>query len=72
MKMELDVRGLPHHERPPLIFSKLAQLRENEMLTLLVEIEPLPMYRMLEQRGYEAKGERQPDGSWRVLIRKKV
>lgn len=66
----IDVRGLPHHERPPLIFSKLAQLNENETLTLLVEIEPLPMYRMLEQRGYEAKGAKEPDGSWRVLIRK--
>lgn len=69
--MELDVRGLPHHERPPAIFSKLAQLKEKETLTLLVEIEPLPMYRMLEQRGYEAKGEKMQD-CWKISIRKKA
>ncbi|MCS4540999.1 MAG: DUF2249 domain-containing protein [Euryarchaeota archaeon] len=68
--LTLDVRGLPHPERPPLIMSKLLQLKEGETLTLIVEIEPLPMYTLLKQHGYECKGEQLPNGSWRVLIKK--
>lgn len=71
MAKNLDVRGLPHPERPPLIFNALSKLDESEILTLLVEIEPIPMYRMLGEKGYSAKGERLEDGSWRVEIRKK-
>ncbi len=66
----LDVRGLPHRERPPRIFNMLSNLKEGDELVLLVEIEPLPLYGMLRSKGYTYQGERQADGSWRVRIRR--
>ena len=45
----IDVRGLPHPERPPLIMQKL---REKGEVEILVEIEPKPLMSMLKQQGY--------------------
>ncbi len=45
----IDVRGLPHPERPPLIMQKL---REKGKIQILVEIEPKPLMSMLKQQGY--------------------
>ncbi len=45
----IDVRGLPHPERPPLIMQKL---REKGEIQILVEIEPKPLMSMLKQQGY--------------------
>lgn len=66
----LDLRGLPHPTRLPLVFNTLASLGKDEELAVLVEIEPLPLYAMLKQKGYECKGFKQADNSWRVEIRK--
>jgi len=45
----VDVRGLPHPERPPLIMKKLQEKGEVEVI---VEIEPKPLISMLKQQGY--------------------
>ncbi len=63
----LDVRGLPHSERPQLILKKLEELGE---LELIVEVKPVPVITMLESRGYTCEAE-QSGGAWRVRIRKK-
>ncbi len=70
MSEVLDVRGLPHRERPPRIFNALSGLKQGDELVILVEIEPLPLYSMLRAKGYTYQGERQADGIWRVRIRK--
>lgn len=71
MKQEstLDVRGLEHHERPPLIIKEASKLRKNESFTLVVEIEPLPMINILKQRGYMCESE-QREGYWKVRVTK--
>jgi uncharacterized protein (DUF2249 family) len=63
----LDVRGLPHSERPQLILKKLEELGE---LEILVEVKPVPVITMLESKGYACEAE-QSQGVWRVKIRKK-
>ena len=63
----LDVRGLPHSERPQLIMRKLEELGE---LELIVEVKPVPVMNMLESRGYTCEAEHS-GGAWRVRIRKK-
>lgn len=68
----LDLRGLPHPSRPPLVFNTLASLGQGEELVVLVEIEPVPLYTMLRQKGYVCKGAKQADNSWRVEIRKAI
>ncbi len=45
----VDVRGLPHPERPPLIMQKLNEQGEVE---IIVEVEPKPLMSMLKQQGY--------------------
>lgn len=63
----LDVRGLPHSERPQLIIGRLEEKGE---LELLVEMKPVPVMNMLEGRGYICEAEQEED-HWRVKIRKK-
>lgn len=52
MPEKLDVRGLPHPERPPLIMQKL---KEHGEVEILVEIEPKPLISMLKQQGYSVE-----------------
>lgn len=62
----VDVRGLPHPERPPLIMKKLKEKGEVEAW---VEIEPKPLMSMLREQGYSV--ESRFDGEkWVVKIRK--
>ncbi|WP_457590228.1 DUF2249 domain-containing protein [Geoglobus sp.] len=49
MVERIDVRGLPHPDRPPLIMQKL---REHGEVEVLVEVEPKPLMNMLKQQGY--------------------
>ncbi|WP_290901750.1 DUF2249 domain-containing protein [Ferroglobus sp.] len=67
MVMErLDVRGLPHPERPPLVMKKL---QEHGELELIVEVEPKPLMAMLREKGYVC--ESRFDGEkWIVRIRR--
>ncbi|WP_456369040.1 DUF2249 domain-containing protein [Geoglobus sp.] len=52
MPEKLDVRGLPHPERPPLIMQKL---KEHGEVEVLVEVEPKPLMSMLKQQGYQVE-----------------
>lgn len=62
----VDVRGLPHPERPPLIMKKL---KEHGEVEIWVEIEPKPLMTMLKQQGYSV--ESSFDGEkWVVRIRR--
>lgn len=65
--IEVDVRGLPHPERPPLVMEKL---KEHGEIDLVVEIEPKPLMGMLEKMGYTCDSNF--DGEkWRVRIKKR-
>ncbi len=63
-RVEVDVRGLPHPERPPLVMRKL---KEHGEIDLIVEIEPKPLMSMLENMGYVCDSKFEGDG-WRVTI----
>lgn len=63
-RVEVDVRGLPHPERPPLVMKKL---KEHDEIDLIVEIEPKPLMNMLENMGYVCNSKFE-GGSWRVTI----
>jgi len=64
---ELDVReidGEPFGE----IMSALDDLPEDETLTLVNSFEPVPLYEVLERKGYAHETTRVEDDLWRVEI----
>lgn len=67
LERELDVRGLAHNERPPLIIGEASKLKKDEAINLIVEVEPKPMIHLLRQKGYTCESENVGD-HWRVKI----
>ncbi len=73
----IDVRGLPPQKRHPLIFEKFNALRSGEVLTLINDHNPEPLYyqfaatrRDFDAEAYTVK-EEAPD-KWVAKLRKKV
>ena len=66
----IDVRGLEHQDRPPRIMGEASKLKPGEHFKLVVEIEPVPMIRMLEQRGFTCKTKKTEEGHFEVYISK--
>ncbi|MDI3317870.1 MAG: DUF2249 domain-containing protein [Bacillota bacterium] len=66
----LDVRDDLRAGREPLgrILEAVRQLREGEGLRLLATFEPLPLYRVLEARGFEHRARRLEGGDWEVTF----
>jgi len=62
----VDVRDLPHPERPPLV---MKMLEEKGELEIIVEVKPVPLIQMLTQKGYSIES-RKEDDYWRISIRK--
>ena len=62
----LDVREI---DGPPFseIMAALEELGENDRLQLLVDHEPVPLYGVLEQRGFSHESDA-IDGVWHVQI----
>lgn len=50
------------------IMRTVDSLGPDETLELLVPFEPLPLYAVLERRGYSHRSEQTPDGDWRVVF----
>ncbi|MDI3297880.1 MAG: DUF2249 domain-containing protein [Bacillota bacterium] len=66
----LDVRSDLRAGREPLgrILEAVRQLGEGEGLRLLATFEPLPLYRVLESRGFAHRARRLEGGDWEVLF----
>lgn len=65
--LELDAReidGEPFSE----IMSALDSIPEGGTLVLINSFEPIPLYAVLEQRGYAYETSRAADDEWRVTI----
>ena len=64
----IDARNL----EPPLPFERvinaLAELAEGERVTLIINREPMPLYRFLMNNAYEYKTSRFPDGHIEIEI----
>ena len=64
----LDVRGLPAPEPLERVLAALATLMPGERLRLLIDIEPRPLYPMLERNGLGHRTEPGPGSGLAVTI----
>ncbi len=66
----LDNRGLQPPEPMSRILEALEHLASGEVLEAITEREPMLLYPELAARGAEIRGEKQPEGAVRLLIRR--
>ena len=64
----LDVREI---EGPPFqnIMDALKSLEDGQRLRLVAGFEPVPLYDVLEGRGFSHESEQRAEDEWHVLIR---
>lgn len=67
----LDVRSDLRAGQDPLgkILAASDALKERESLVILVGFEPVPLYKVLEGRGFSHRSERTTDGAWKITFR---
>jgi uncharacterized protein (DUF2249 family) len=65
----LDNRDLPPPEPMVRTLQALKDMPAGAILEVFVDREPLILYNELRQRGHSFQPDKQPDGSYRVLIR---
>ncbi len=56
----------------PRIMEAVAKLSPEETLELVAPMEPIPLYRVMEARGFEHETRHAGDGSWHVTFRRVV
>ncbi len=66
-KQQLDVRTI---DGPPFdtIMSTLSTLPPGERLRLIADFEPIPLYEVLEARGYQYETNQRGESEFHVLI----
>lgn len=64
----LDVRGLEPPEPLERVLEALDHLPEADRLCMLIEREPRPLYRILENNGYRYKTTELPGFLYEVMI----
>jgi len=64
----IDGRELEPPEPFERVVDALSTLDPEEQVLLILEREPFPLFRFLEQNGYEYKSSAQPDGRVEILI----
>ena len=64
----LDVREI---EGPPFqdIMDALESVEDGQRLRLIAGFEPVPLYNVLETRGFTHESEQRTEDEWHVLIR---
>lgn len=67
-KIMLDVRGLEPPEPLERVLDALSQLREGQQLCMSIDREPFPLYRILDNNGFDHQTNSMPDFSYEVLI----
>ncbi len=68
--LELDVRPLFAAGRPPLvpILNAVNRLLPGQSLRLIAPMQPVPLYQMLNERGFTPEPTERDDGSWEILF----
>lgn len=68
----LDVRPLCASQRPPLpaILEAVARLAPGQPLQLIAPFEPVPLYELLGQQGFEHVTLSRDDGAWEITFRR--
>ncbi|NLY64046.1 MAG: DUF2249 domain-containing protein [Alcaligenaceae bacterium] len=69
--IQLDARSLPPPEPMERVLELLPQIDDGKRLRLLIDREPLPLFRILESEQFEYSIRKQPDYSYEVMIWKK-
>jgi uncharacterized protein (DUF2249 family) len=64
----LDVRGLMPPEPLERVMDALDQLTPANRIVMLIDREPVPLYRILERNGYAYRAIAQDSGMYRVEI----
>lgn len=65
----LDARGLPPPQPFELTMNALCELETGEELVLIIDREPVPIYRVLERNGYGWQTTHHPeDGRFEIRI----
>ena len=64
----VDARGLPHPEPFERVVEALTELTLGDQLKLIIDREPRPLYRFLENNRYDYKAESFDDGRFEILI----
>ena len=66
----LDVRHYHQQGREPLsdIMAAVDALRPDQQFVLLNTFEPVPLYRVMERKGFRHHAERLDDGTWRITF----
>ncbi len=67
----IDGREMEPPEPLERALAELATMGPEDELVMLLNCEPLPLYTILDQKGFGYRAERQPDGSNEVRIRKR-
>lgn len=65
----IDVRGLEAPEPMERVLDAVALLGPDDTLQMLIDREPRPLYRILQQNGYRFEAVVRDDGVFDILIR---
>ena len=64
----IDVCGLEPPEPMERVLEALALLEKGQRLRMLIDREPRPLYRILDNNGFEHSTQAQPDFLYEILI----
>ncbi|BDG60232.1 DUF2249 domain-containing protein [Caldinitratiruptor microaerophilus] len=66
----LDVRHYHAQGREPFgdIMAAVQNLQPGQVFVLLNTFEPFPLYRVMEQMGFQHHAEQTPEGDWRITF----
>ena len=64
----IDARNMEHPEPFERVIDALSDLSEGERVTLIINREPMPLYRFLLNNAYEYKTTAFPDGRFEIEI----
>ena len=64
----IDARAMVHPEPFERVVEALTTLGPNERVKLILDREPIPLYRFLEKNGYQYRVSPQPGGVYEILM----
>jgi len=64
----LDVRGLEPPEPMERVLGALSTLETDEQLLMIIDRQPRPLYRILQNNGYTYRETIKPEGIFEILI----
>lgn len=71
-EISLDVCGLQPPEPMERVLEALSQLPQGQRLRMLIDREPRPLYRILDNNGYRHRTHERPDYLYEILIWQKT